>query len=86
MKLFLCVSSEEFLTVAKPIHESGFLQNKKEKEREAKLNEWKDTQELVLFGNFFSLTVVCLSSCQYTVLQTIVLASLPSQDVINYYY
>lgn len=53
MKLFLCVSSEEFLTVAKPIHESGFLQNKKEKEREGKLNEWKDTQELVLFGDFF---------------------------------
>lgn len=68
------------------MQKSGFLQNKKEKERGGKLNEWKDTQELILFGDFFSLTVVCLSSCQCTVLQTIVLASLPSQDVINYYY
>lgn len=68
------------------MQKSGFLQNKKEKERGGKLNEWKDTQELILFGDFFSLTVVCLSSCHCTVLQTIVLASLPSQDVINYYY
>lgn len=42
----------------------------------------KNSSFLVIFFSFDC----SLSSCQCTVLQTIVLASLPSQGVINYYY